>query len=471
MLEKKYIIRRKLEQQTPIIHFQHDQKGATLRATEVKPKLDTFILSKTGTKKAEDCGWFIKDTKALNYKLRFFIENYNENNVKISKSGDLDIEAQKLELNGESNRAKAIRDQAKNEINAMYFANMVSSKKNGVLVDLDEYASDVKKQYKETVFYSKKSPIIMEIICFIPTLRDAIEKHLEEFFIVHNFGSRQSKGFGGFKLLPKDNEKGRSALEILQENGYQFFYAACRTNDVSALMNHAMIVYAILKGGLNMTGWDKNHYKTPNNYIKGYIQRRFISDAFENGDQIGGDKAYIKRYKRVPHNFIIHENRKHSDSENQYSEYKFMRILLGMADHYEFHHIHQGNVNVYSLGETGYDVQRFRSPITIKILEGKIFFVFDVRSLQLIAGKRFYFLLNKREQQELLGLNQYAQQKAYIQQKGISIQVPEIGSAEMKILIEKFIKYFNAEKTKLRNFAPRYQNTANIILQRGNINE
>lgn len=32
-----------LKQHTPIIHFQHDQEGATLRATELKPKLDRFI--------------------------------------------------------------------------------------------------------------------------------------------------------------------------------------------------------------------------------------------------------------------------------------------------------------------------------------------------------------------------------------------------------------------------------------------
>jgi len=38
----------KLEIKSPIIHFQHDQAGATLRATEVKPKLDRFILEKMG---------------------------------------------------------------------------------------------------------------------------------------------------------------------------------------------------------------------------------------------------------------------------------------------------------------------------------------------------------------------------------------------------------------------------------------
>ena len=35
-----------LKQHTPLIHFQHDQEGATLRATEVKPKLDRFIYQK-----------------------------------------------------------------------------------------------------------------------------------------------------------------------------------------------------------------------------------------------------------------------------------------------------------------------------------------------------------------------------------------------------------------------------------------
>lgn len=38
-----------LEAQSPIIHFQHDQAGATLRASEVKPKLDRFLLNKNGT--------------------------------------------------------------------------------------------------------------------------------------------------------------------------------------------------------------------------------------------------------------------------------------------------------------------------------------------------------------------------------------------------------------------------------------
>lgn len=36
-----------LKQHTPIIHFQHDQYGATLRASEVKPKLDIGLIEIT----------------------------------------------------------------------------------------------------------------------------------------------------------------------------------------------------------------------------------------------------------------------------------------------------------------------------------------------------------------------------------------------------------------------------------------
>ena len=37
------IIRVKLKQWTPLLHFQADQSGACLRATEVKPKQDRFV--------------------------------------------------------------------------------------------------------------------------------------------------------------------------------------------------------------------------------------------------------------------------------------------------------------------------------------------------------------------------------------------------------------------------------------------
>ena len=67
--EKHYI----LKAHTPLIHFQYNQSGATLRATEVKPKLDRFLLDKLKNRKIPSY-WFVEKTKALNYKLH--IEAY-----------------------------------------------------------------------------------------------------------------------------------------------------------------------------------------------------------------------------------------------------------------------------------------------------------------------------------------------------------------------------------------------------------
>lgn len=33
-----------LKQQTPMLHFQYNEQGVCLRASEVKPKLDRFII-------------------------------------------------------------------------------------------------------------------------------------------------------------------------------------------------------------------------------------------------------------------------------------------------------------------------------------------------------------------------------------------------------------------------------------------
>ena len=83
----------KLKQHTPMIHFQHDQEGATLRASEVKPKLDRFILTrlgngdyKKGCEEAKSKGWLVgkgdhnafwTETRANRHAKRYFGKHYN----------------------------------------------------------------------------------------------------------------------------------------------------------------------------------------------------------------------------------------------------------------------------------------------------------------------------------------------------------------------------------------------------------
>ena len=129
-----FVIHKRLKQVTPYLHFQHDvtiNPGAVLRATEVKPKLDRFILRKIGGKEFIPSNWFLpkgSETGALDYKLRFCTSG---NFVTISKYGEYAIEAYTAERNGNRDGKRNAEAKMRNEINGMYFANMVDKKKKG----------------------------------------------------------------------------------------------------------------------------------------------------------------------------------------------------------------------------------------------------------------------------------------------------------------------------------------------------
>jgi len=132
-----------LKQHTPIIHFQSEQSGATLRATELKPKLDRFLMEQVeGIPFKENANGH----RSLDYKVKI-----------ISGKG----------IKGLPNKS-------------LYFAN------NPITKDEDKIKTLMNTTLK-VEFFSYK----MEII-------DAIKKHFDEFMFITNFGTRQSKGFGSF---------------------------------------------------------------------------------------------------------------------------------------------------------------------------------------------------------------------------------------------------------------------------------
>lgn len=150
-----------LQQHTPLIHFQHHQDGATLRATEVKPKLDRFIIERLangnfeqGLEIARQKNWMIgvqKTSQSLNYKLDF--EKHS------TRKDDID------------------------EKFPCFFGNMG-----------DENAKTPKK------FIFATTEIKGSISTFINTLKAHIEAEINTFWAIHNFGTRQSKGFGSFYI-------------------------------------------------------------------------------------------------------------------------------------------------------------------------------------------------------------------------------------------------------------------------------
>ena len=221
----------KLKQHTPLIHFQHDQEGATLRASEVKPKLDRFILSRlTPEEKAQGKreGWIKSknDRVWLDYKMRIldnpdntFIMEMNEKreykteNEKIDRKKGWKIEYVEYGQIIEKQKGK-IRFVIEEDNDKRFFGKWRKTDSK-IIYDLNPYpcffanmGCDIKdpSEYRKVSF--AEEPIEMTITTNHTTLcnyiNDIKKKILSSFFINNNFGTRQSKGFGSFYIDESD---------------------------------------------------------------------------------------------------------------------------------------------------------------------------------------------------------------------------------------------------------------------------
>jgi len=142
----KYKVEFKVKQHTSIIHFQPDQQGATLRATELKPKLDKFLIAKNHQLPKTE-------KNSLDYKVNIILTK----KVKPSEIGD------KYPL---------------------YFGNR---------------DDDNTKKFSYT-----DGLIDIIFTSFDTNILKSIANGFSDFLMKTNFGTRQSKGFGSFSVDEKD---------------------------------------------------------------------------------------------------------------------------------------------------------------------------------------------------------------------------------------------------------------------------
>ena len=221
-----------LKQHTPIIHFQSVQSGATLRASELKPKFDRFLKKYAFDNKIPEEFRISDDKDAFNYK------------IKISSIDPKIIEFEKYP--------------------PLYFAR------------------DTKRKILS-------GTITITFMSFHSSLIDIIKSNFEKFLSNTNFGTRQSKGYGSFyienkefnkDLVTSDKTTVYSFDSDLQnwEKDIKLFYGFLRAgiNEVDFKTKKSkfyakslMFVYA---KSLGIT-WDKKaikehflNHKTPQNY-------------------------------------------------------------------------------------------------------------------------------------------------------------------------------------------------------------
>lgn len=414
MSEEKYSFQKTytLLPQSPLIHFQWNQPGAALRATEVKPKLDAFLKMRYQKIHGEQlpsewCNPAAKaqNLSALDYKLR--------------------IEQQKL-LSTERLGIGTDYD--------IFYGNMVSVKE--------------KNKVRSEPLTEKKGLMIEEkitVICFKPDLMKWVDESVGEFFVVTNFGTMQNKGFGSFLVQETKYNTKEIANLLTMYTGAKHCYLF--NSDSKTLFKKIKLMYSIIKSGVNL-GEGKG--KGGKNYIDS-----FLFDYFQKqlSVPIDHEKAYVKAsrvapaVKKVGTTTRYNPKRKKDvcvplfntdmvPSKNN-PNYRYVRALFGIGETVTYNDVNvpNGDSNKVTVKiEHDYKtdhmkeedrIARFPSPVFFKIIKNDVYFV-GMPIEEIIYGKTFIFSAEGRG--------------------NVSVKVP-LESELPKDFINEFMEYAFAQLT------------------------
>jgi len=289
----------KLKQHTPIIHFQWDQIGATLRATELKPKLNRYIDKLSSYYN----GSILSSVNKLP-------EGNNQYRLTISRPEIKETIIPKI-LD-----KKTIKSGAYDSIEPLN-----SNPDNKQKLNKSLYFGDIKAmiEYKDDItltFQSFDKKMLTKVYLALPIM-----------LAMDNFGSRQNKGFGsfyinGFTKMP-DGFNALCKTDFLKiediyknhitNNVYSF---ECK-GDYIETFKRIFYFYNTLKAGIN----EDFSRKDPTKYSKSLLWR-YIKQTKKN----------LVWEKRVMKQHLIGDTLPSPLT----SDYQFIRVLLGLSPTYEF---------------------------------------------------------------------------------------------------------------------------------------
>jgi len=370
----KYQLTFTLKQHTPIIHFQAHQQGATLRATEVKPKLDRFLIQKFKKENIDYKGWLVGNGEkpALNYKMR--IEPVRD--VKYYLFFSMPNQQRKANLKNYIERHYSPHVEV--VAPSPYFAN---NDKVKFYSKKDEKERRGKKDQVKEIDYDKlrfalhtESNIRGLITCFNKELLKHIEQSLPDFFLAHNFGTRQSKGFGSFTVKSINGQQVNFDRERFKE--LFLFYKKIAGNKTSV----------------------SDKFK----FIDDYYKR------IRNKPGQGGGLSLIRDYFKEKYGIIWEKpalTKKLIKGQNfEVNNVHFVRALLGLAGVHEYQQFRKSIKIEHAENDSDKKIERFQSPIMFKVIDDKIYLTVPKEThLNEIKGKEFCFYTIQTLQQASKG--------------------------------------------------------------------
>lgn len=416
----------KLVQHTPLIHFQHSEPHACLRATEVKPKLDRFLIEQLEKDDRFGDGrwkkWFVGDgsQQSFDYMMRI-----TPNSEQVERTHSIERAIARAEHRPPNANL--------HEIHKNYFGNMASG---------NNIQDTIRETFKESLFY--KDGLTLTIRCFIPELLTLIDEHIRGFFMMHNFGTRQRKGFGSFTVDINTQPNAPKGFDLVGKYCPNAYY--CKLNDnvsADALLDAVWVISAFLRSGFN---------RGEGNYVRGFVFRYFQREK----NPLANDKAFVKQ--KVLRNVYNEATRgEHLHPYGNNVRYRYVRGLLGTNENSRFCRAPRGETredrtvhNIYIHSAEG--VERFPSPLLFKPI-GKFVFILPQKMPDEIFGSEFYIL--KKNQEEEYDSKATSDQKLnYLKQecKGGMIKTPtaeelapgaKSGDEALKMFLDAFAKDFN----------------------------
>ena len=299
----------KLKQHTPMIHFQHDQEGATIRASEVKPKLDRFMLEKL---------------KGNQIPFRNLLSGRGEHD---SLDYKMTIESATIETSIIPSRFP------------LYFGNMGEENARKEF----RYCNGLTK-----VTFSTYHDEIIEML----------KRYLVEFFITNNFGTRQSKGFGSFYIDRSDPLYKNPASTQIMDYRFKVKVNGALNVQWNKLFKHINLFYSALRSGINICNRDWRSIF--------YIKSMMFKYAKENGFQ--WDKKSIK--EAYYHRDLSDQQRRRPDTnasdtlhfsqERDLNQKYIFKDLLGLSSSEKWLSYRK------TITKSNDEIDRFKSPITFK---------------------------------------------------------------------------------------------------------
>lgn len=372
----------------PIIHFQPsvNAKGATLRASEVKPKFDKYLW----TKEPEELATY----ELLPYKMKFIAKKKEVIDVN-KEDEDVDI--------------------------PLYYA----------------------KDQKRMVITNPR----IVITCFDPILQKLIVKHIKNFFIVTNFGAAQGKGYGSFTIIDhemnpeQNNQVDQENVEkiLMEEFGLKTLYKIDCNKLVEKLAKFEAIkkifriienFYKIIKGGIN-------HKE----YIKGFLFK-YMSDK-----EIKNEKAALKT-EIIDHPYASNQNKVKQEPKINSHKECYVRALLGLSSSFAFmdQRRQKGgavdvNIKISHADET---IERFPSPLTFKVIN-KIIYIIPKKIDERIWEKEFVFTYElDKKRGHIHGIQPKEKPEK------LKLDTPALNDFCLEDFLDEAVEYYNENRGKIK---------------------